>query len=120
MTAQVLVVDDEFAVRTTEAAILRAAGYEVLEASDGLEALALLRDREVGAVVLDVRMPSCDGIAVASALEDPPPIVLVSAHVLDEEEIEQLSGKVAVFLDKPVPPTQLLEQVRLALQGENA
>lgn len=117
MTADVLVVDDEASVRTTEAEILRAAGYEVLEAADGAEALAVLETQKVGAMVLDVRMPRCDGITVAVTLEDPPPIVMVSAHTLGDADVARVADKVAVFLAKPVPPARLVEQVRLALQG---
>ena len=113
----VLVVDDEAAVRSSSADILRAAGYEVAEASDGLEALDVLRTQPVDAVVLDVRMPRCDGISMVAALEHPPPIVMVSAHAVEQEDLDRLSGKVGVFLIKPVPPPRLLEQVHLAVHG---
>lgn len=120
MSADVLVVDDELSVRTTEAEILRAAGYEVVEAADGTEALAMLEAHEVGAVVLDVRMPRCDGLTVVASLEDPPPIVMVSAHTLGDADVARVAGKVAAFLAKPVPPAKLVEQVRLALRGGSA
>lgn len=113
----VLVVDDEASVRTSSADILRAAGYDVAEAADGLEALDVLRNQSVDAMVLDVRMPRCDGIAVVVALEHPPPIVMVTAHVLQRDELDLLSGKVGALLTKPVPPPRLLEEVRHAVDG---
>ena len=61
--ADVLVVEDEPDVRGSVADILRGAGYDVEEACDGIEALDMLAHNRVGAVLLDVRMPRCDGIA---------------------------------------------------------
>jgi CheY-like chemotaxis protein len=116
----ILVVDDELDIRTSSAEILRGVGYRVEEAGDGREALELLADHPVGAMVLDIRMPKLDGLAVVAALADPPPIVLVSAHTLDEADRKQVEGKVAAFLRKPVPPARLIEQVQLALQGGRA
>ena len=112
----VLVVDDEASVRTSVAEILRGAGYAVEEASDGLAALAVLRDHQVRAMVLDVRMPGCDGIAVVEALEEPPPIVMVSAHVFRDDDVARLGGKVGAMLTKPVPPEHLLEEVERAVR----
>ena len=117
MRTDVLVVDDEDAVRRTEADILRAAGFAVAEAADGLQALELLRSERVGAVVLDVTMPGIDGITLAATLEDPPPIVFVTARTLAPADLVPVAGKVDAVLTKPVAPDTLLEQVRSVLQG---
>ncbi|HLX88917.1 MAG TPA: response regulator [Acidimicrobiales bacterium] len=117
MTADVLVVDDELPVRTSEAEVLRSAGYAVLEAADGLEALEILRSEVVGAVVLDMGMPRCDGMCFLAALDDPPPTVIVSARTLADTDLENVAGKVDAVLTKPVPPWRLIEQVRAVLQG---
>jgi len=117
MTADVLVVDDEPAVRISEADVLRSAGYEVVEAADGLEALEVLRSESVRAVVLDVSMPRCDGISLLDSLADPPPTVLVTARTLADSDLRRVAGKVDAVLTKPVPPGQLVEHVRMVLRG---
>lgn len=120
MSADVLVVEDEPDLRSSVAEILRRAGYEVEEAADGVEALALLATRSVGAMLLDLRMPRCGGMAVLDALVDPPPVVVVSAHDLEEAERVRLRSKVMAVLKKPVPPAELLEWVAAALGAEPA
>lgn len=107
----VLVVDDEPDVRSSVADIFRDAGYEVEEASDGNEALDVLRLRQVGAVILDMVMPRCDGMAVMDALDDPPPVLIVSAHRIEVAVRTKLGGKVVDFLEKPVRPEELLARV---------
>lgn len=116
--ADVLVVEDEPDVRGSVVDILRGAGYGVEEACDGFEALDILARHPVGAVLLDLRMPRCDGIAVIEALDDPPPIVVVSARSLSEDERKKVGSKVIAVLRKPVPPRQLLERVASLLRPE--
>lgn len=107
-SVDVLVVDDDEAVRSSLADVLRVSGFSVEVAEDGDVALTLLGQLEARLVLLDLRMPRCGGIAVLEALDNPPPIVLMSAFVLGEEERSRLGGKVKQFLQKPVSPHRLL------------
>lgn len=116
--ADVLVVDDDADVRSSVADILRQAGYRVELACDGGEALDLLAQHQVGAMLLDLRMPRLDGYAVMGALADPPPILIVSAHNVGEVDQDRLVPQVVAVLKKPVPPMALLDQVALVLKGE--
>jgi two-component system, chemotaxis family, chemotaxis protein CheY len=116
----VLVVEGEPDLRGSVAEILRGAGYEVREAGDGIEALAVLATQLVGVVLLDLRMPRCDGMALLDALVDPPPVLVVSAHHLGEPDRARLGPKVVAVLKKPVPPAQLLERVGAVLEAESA
>ena len=116
--AEVLVVDDEEDVRVSAADVLRSEGYDVLEADDGVAALDLMRRHPFSVVVLDVRMPGRDGIEVLDALEEPPPVVLISAYCLDPDVRSRLGDKVGAFLKKPFAPLRLLEEVSAAAQRE--
>jgi len=107
----VLVVEDEPDVRASVADILRGAGYRVAEAADGKEALAVLSSEEVGAVLLDLRMPRMDGITLVDTLTDPPPILVVSSHSPDDAERAKLGAKVVDVLKKPVHPDVLLDRL---------
>jgi two-component system, NtrC family, nitrogen regulation response regulator NtrX len=112
----VLVVDDDEALRSTWDAILRDAGYSVAVAEDGDVALQLLGVLEVGVVLLDLRMPRRDGFSVLEALAAPQLVVLVSAEILDEATRAKVDAKVVTFLEKPVPPERLLATVAATLR----
>jgi len=110
----VLVVDDDAAVRTSFASILRDAGYRVEEAEDGVTAPARLSSARVGAVVLDVQMPHLDGLRLLDALPEPPPVVLMTAADYDAEVMARRS-KVFAYIQKPGPPGELRRIVAAAL-----
>jgi len=85
----VLVVDDSVMTRTLERTILEAAGYSVVVAADGAQALDLLNEHQIDAIVSDVEMPRMDGLALTSAVRQDErwrhlPIVLVTS--LDSPE----------------------------------
>lgn len=112
--ARVLVADDNQGVRSSTAAILRGAGYEVLEAEDGEAALTSLSSNPVDVLVLDVRMPKRDGISVLESIDPPPPppaVLLVSAFDLDGDVRVRLGERVSKHMRKPVPPASLLRAV---------
>ena len=111
----VLVVDDDGALRSSEAHILRNAGYTIAEAEDGDAALRLLGELDVGMVLLDLRMPRRDGLSVLEALTTPHLVVLVSAYALDEATLARVDAKIVTYLEKPVPPRRLLETVGTTL-----
>jgi CheY-like chemotaxis protein len=115
----VLVVDDDDDVRRSCAAVLRTAGYRVIEASHGLAALAHLRSSGVDAVLLDIFMPGLDGLSVLDQIENPPPVALLTAHVYDDEIVARRS-KVAMYIQKPVAPLALLEAVGRMFAGDLA
>lgn len=118
--ACVLVCDDDEGVRTTVAAILRRAGYKVLEADDGDAAWVLLGEEKISALILDIRMPGRDGIALLDALDAPPAVLLVSAFSVEPAVRARIGPKVFRYLRKPVRPEQLLDVVAAALEGERA
>ena len=110
----VLVVDDDESVRSSFAGVLRAAGFEVIEAADGFIALETLRATRVAAVVLDLRMPVLDGFTLLDRLDDPPPIILATVRGYDGE-ITRRRDKVFRYLQKPVPPETLITMVAEAV-----
>lgn len=111
----VLVVDDHDAIRTSVAELLRTAGYSVIEAADGESALDALGRHEVGAVVLDLRMPGVGGLGVLETIADPPPIIVTSAFSLDVADQERVDSKIFVQLVKPFHPRRLIDAVASAI-----
>jgi CheY-like chemotaxis protein len=111
----VLVVDDDEAVRSTCSAILRASGYSVAVASDGDVALRFLDHQAADLILLDLRMPHRDGLSVLQALSAPQLVVLVSAYSMDEALQARADALVVTYLEKPVQPERLLETVAITL-----
>ena len=109
--ADVLVVDDEADVRSSLCEVLRTSGFSVDEAEDGAVAYGLLSERRYGLVLLDIRMPRLDGVALIEALGEVPPVLVHSAFTLSPEERRRLGVKVVQYLHKPVTPQDLLRAV---------
>lgn len=114
----VLVVDDDRDVRGSCADILRAYGFKVEEAEDGSIAFKILKSTRVGVLLLDWAMPVIDGLALLDMLDDPPPVVLMTARDYSSEVMERRS-KVFMFVQKPVPPQYLVDTVARAITSRS-
>jgi CheY-like chemotaxis protein len=111
----VLVVDDELGMRETLVEILVQSGYRVREAADGEAALAALRDERFDAVVMDIRMPGRDGIAVLREVgPPPPPVILMTAYAHDEQVQQARDAKAFAVVGKPFQVRALLGLVASA------
>jgi signal transduction histidine kinase len=113
---RVLIVDDDEASRKTAAALLSPAGYEMVFASNGSEALASVREASPDLVLLDVMMPGLDGIEVCRQLrecsrEDYFPIILLTALDGRREVVLGLEAGADDFLTKPVHGAELRARV---------
>jgi CheY-like chemotaxis protein len=117
MTKCVLIVDDEDDVRAiTKMGLEMAAGWTVLTASSGEEALAIAQNNQPDVILLDVMMPDMDGIETLQHLKTKPetqqiPVILATAKIQpsDKESFRDLEV-VAVFT-KPFRPLQLANQI---------
>jgi CheY-like chemotaxis protein len=117
--ATILVVDDEEPVREVTAAFLGQAGFRVLEAEGGEQALELLRTRagEIDLVVLDLSMPGLGGRATLARVRQARPdvpVVVVSGYEVRRAS-EACGAEEATFLRKPFEPEDLVACVRAAL-----
>jgi PAS domain S-box-containing protein len=120
--ATVLVVEDETVVRDLLREALEGAGYRVLDASDGEEALRVA-GRHPGAIdllVTDVVMPRLGGRALANRLLSERPgmrVIFMSGYSNDARDLPEFAGT-ADFLQKPFPPSHLVDRVRSRLASE--
>ena len=119
-----LLADDEEGVRSLLAAVLRRAGFEVLEASNGEEALALSRGHEgaIDLLVTDIVMPGMDGRRLAEQLrrERPETSVLFVSGYTSDAAAGRLRGPDSSFLAKPFTPAELLRKVQSSLAARAA
>lgn len=105
----VLLVEDDPALRRYLEVVLQRAGYEVMSAGDGLEAMKVLLTAHVDVIVTDALMPNLDGYELCRFVRNSQPylpIILLSA--LDPKNTTDESEQVDAFLAKPVSPEDLL------------
>jgi CheY-like chemotaxis protein len=114
---RVLLVEDDPANQKALERLLKAAGFEVAVAANGIEAFDLLEQQKFDALVTDLRMPRLGGISLFQQIEEAYPgaagrTVFITA-VADEPPIREfLEHTGQPFLPKPFDPAQLLEMVR--------
>ncbi len=119
----VLVVDDEEMIRLVAGESLRLAGYGVLTANDGYQALDVFRQHadEIVAVLLDMSMPRLDGLETFQQLRRQRPDVKVvfSSGYNEQEAIHHLGDSRRVeFLKKPYQPKDLIEKIQEVVESE--
>jgi DNA-binding NtrC family response regulator len=116
---RVLVVEDERNIRLLVAAVLRQKGCQVVEATNGLEALHYLsKEAPFDVVVTDLKMPELNGIALLSEMQrryPEVPVVVMSAYVT-EDWVKEAAQKAFVALPKPFTHSQLVEILDQVLQ----
>jgi len=113
---KVLIVDDEDNVRRLVAVTLAGGDYEVLQARDGVEALAVAKRERPVLVLLDVSMPGLDGIEVCRRLKADPAlsgttVVMLTAQAQADVQRRASAAGSDTFLTKPFSPLQVLELV---------
>jgi DNA-binding NtrC family response regulator len=118
----ILLVEDDAASRYAFARLLRGEGYEVIEAGDGNEAVALLDGLPVDLVITDMVLPKINGLHLVSlihARRPGIPIVLMSGYLSERAGKIILDGS-ADFFQKPVRPSALVRTVKRLLPKSNA
>jgi two-component system KDP operon response regulator KdpE len=109
----VLVVDDESRILDFLSSKLRATGYEVLIASNGVEALEQVKAQEPDLVVLDILMPKKDGFETLKELRtfSPIPAIILSAKGTNADKVRGLSLGADDYLTKPFSPDELIARI---------
>jgi DNA-binding response OmpR family regulator len=122
LTHSVLVVDDEPMARTLLRLMLVRAGFEVLEAGDGPEALIKVKEQMPDIMILDVMMPGLDGFAVCEALRREEatsdlPIIMLSAKTDSFSVRKGLRAGATQYLTKPISQEELTRSVLDTLES---
>ncbi|MFO1457425.1 MAG: response regulator [Steroidobacteraceae bacterium] len=113
MSNVILAVDDSPSMRQMVGQTLRAAGYEVIEAADGVQAFELAKDKVVDVVITDVNMPNMDGITLVAQLRTLPnyrlvPLLLLTTESSPERKAQGKQAGATGWMVKPFNPDQLL------------
>ena len=116
---QILIVDDEPNMRKVLGAMLRQAGYDVVTACDGLEALGELEAHHIDVVITDLRMPRLDGMGLLQKLQErfpALPVILITAHGTVEAAVQALKCGAFDFITKPFDRTEMRQVVDKAVR----
>ncbi len=118
--ASILAVDDSASMRQMVSFTLKSAGYEVIEAVDGVDALDKAKVQTVDVVVTDVNMPNKDGIALIRDLRALPaykfkPILMLTTESGPEKKQQGKQAGATGWIVKPFNPDQLLKTIKKVL-----
>ena len=120
MSARILIVDDEPFILRSLSFVLRRAGYDVVEAHDGVEGLELARSEKPDLVFLDVMMPRKNGYEVLEEMRADPELAetvvfMLTAKGQDADRDRSLALGASEFMTKPYSPQRVLERVAARL-----
>ena len=112
MTPLILVIDDEDIVRESLVAYLEDSNYDVIEANNGIDGIAMFKEHHPDLVLCDLRMPKMDGITVLQTimqLDENMPVIVVSGAGVMSDVVEALRLGASDYLVKPVADLSVLE-----------
>ncbi|MEW5745714.1 MAG: response regulator [Nitrospirota bacterium] len=120
MGKSIMTVDDSASIRQMVSFTLKEAGYEVIEAVDGRDALSKLNGASIHMVITDLNMPNLDGIGLIRELRGNPahkftPVIMLTTESQDGKKQEGKAAGATGWIVKPFQPDQLLAVVRKVL-----
>ena len=116
MAKTILIVDDSISLRQVVSIALSNAGYEVIEACDGQDALAKLTGQKIHLMISDVNMPNMDGLSFLKAVRQHPtykftPVIMLTTEAGEDKKKEGQAAGARAWVVKPFKPEQLLVAV---------
>lgn len=121
----VLLVEDNEDNRIIYSTVLRHVGYDVIEAQDGAQAIALARSARPDLILMDISIPGIDGWEATRILRQDPdtsaiPIIALTAHALPDDREKAVQMGFTSYLAKPVEPRTVVAEVRRFIGGGGA
>ncbi|GAA3213029.1 response regulator [Dactylosporangium siamense] len=116
MSKTILIVDDSASVRQVVSIALRGAGYEVVTAADGQDALKQLDGKRIHLIISDVNMPNMDGITLVGEVKKLPsykftPIIMLTTESQEDKKRQAQAAGAKAWVTKPFQPAQMLAAV---------
>ena len=117
MTKRILIVEDTEDNRQILRDLLTAAGYDLLEAVDGEQGVAMARAEKPDLILMDIQLPQIDGYEATRRIKADPalrhiPIIAVTSYALSGDEEKTRAAGCDAYIAKPFSPRQLLAKVR--------
>ena len=122
MSQRILVIEDQEDNRAILRDLLRAAGYEVIEAVNGADGIAMVEAERPALVLMDIQMPVMDGYEATRRLKSNPalaaiPVIAVTSYALSGDEAKARAAGCDGYVTKPFSPRQLLVVIKRFLDG---
>ncbi|MGQ0584346.1 MAG: response regulator [Reyranella sp.] len=122
MSKKILVVEDTEDNRQILRDLLGMAGYEMVEAHDGLQGVAMAAEHRPDLILMDIQMPVLDGYEATRRIKADPalaaiPIVAVTSYALSGDEAKARDAGCNDYIAKPYSPRQMLAKIREILGG---
>lgn len=116
MAKTILVVDDSMSIRQVVSIALKGAGYDVIEACDGKDALAKMTGQKIHLIISDVNMPNMDGITFLKQVKASPkykftPVIMLTTEAGKDKMAEGKAAGAKAWVVKPFQPPQMLDAV---------
>lgn len=116
VTRTILIIDDAVHIRRLVTRMLQLAGFETLEAADGLQGINALKENKPDVVTCDIAMPNMDGYGFVKAARENPetrdiPIIMLTATGQEEEVVKAMALGANAYLTKPFSSSRLLEVI---------
>ena len=116
MSKTVMIIDDSDSLRQVVNIALSGAGYNVIEAGDGVEALSKLNGKKIHLIICDVNMPNMDGITFVKELKQLPahkftPVIMLTTDGHESRKQEGQAAGAKAWVVKPFRPAQMLTAV---------
>ena len=118
---KILVVEDDFDIQELLQNFLQEAGYNVIVANDGVEALSIYASDQIDLILLDVMLPKIDGFSVCELIrkQSQIPIIMLTALSGEEEQIKGLDLQVDDYITKPFSMPILVRKIAAVLRRSN-
>lgn len=118
MTTKIMMVDDDLNICRVTSIYLQKAGYEVVFAYDGDQALKLFDTTKVDAIILDLMLPKVDGMKVCEKIRQasPVPIIMLTAKGQTTDKIDGLQLGADDYIVKPFDPNELIARLQAVLR----
>lgn len=116
MSKTILVIDDSGSFRTVVKLALQKAGYAVIEAVDGQDAVGKLTGAKINLIVCDVNMPNMDGLSFLRHVKTLPaykftPVIMLTTESQESKKAEGREAGAKAWITKPFQPSQLVDAV---------
>ena len=116
MAKTIMIIDDSISLRQVVSIALTNAGYEVIEACDGKDALAKLTGQKVHLMISDVNMPNMDGISFLKAVRQLPnykftPVIMLTTEAGEDKKAAGRAAGAKAWIIKPFQPSVMLDAV---------
>lgn len=116
MSKLILIVDDSASIRQVVKIALTNAGYEVMDACDGQDALSKMDGTKIHLIISDVNMPNMDGISFVKEVKNHPdykftPVIMLTTESEDDKKTAGKEAGAKAWIVKPFQPEQMLDAV---------